>query len=384
MTLTESSPAQEPSPAGSTESSQQADFPATTATPPVPPVPPQPASPSPRRWGRGFAAGLATAALVVSSFALGRAGIDGSQTQTTTPATSTGQSTPPVVAGGTEPVADVAAALTPSMVQIQTDLGLGSGVIYDSSGLILTAAHVVGNQSQVLVQLADGNRIEGRVVGADATSDIAVVKIDRSNLTAARLAIGESLRPGQLAIAIGSPFGLDQTVTSGVISSTSRSIQGNDGVVRELIQTDAPINPGNSGGALADREGRVIGINDQIFSTSGGNEGVGFAIPITYAKEIADKLVAGETIETAVLGVTGTDPQLGTPGALITSVEPGSAAASAGLQSGDLVTAVDGTAIQSFTELAGAIRTHQPGDSVRLTVIRSGQTTELDATLGRR
>jgi putative serine protease PepD len=326
-------------------------------------------------------------ALSAVSFSVGRITTEGEEASSTTaPTTTSTESGGPetMLISPEEPVAAVAAALTPSMVQIQTDLGLGSGVIFDAGGLILTAAHVVGSSDRVLVQLADGSKVDGTVVGADSNSDVAVVRVEAPGLVAAPLAIDEELLPGQMAIAIGSPFGLDQTVTAGVISSVSRSVVGSDGSVRELIQTDAPINPGNSGGALADRQARVIGINDQIFSRSGGNEGVGFAIPISYAREIADRLVAGESIETATLGVTGTDPSIGTAGGLITGVQPGSPAVAAGLAVGDLVTAVDGAPIQSFTDLAAEIRTHQPGDAIHLTVVRLGTEVELEATLGAR
>ncbi len=350
--------------------------------------PPAEPSESPtRRTGvarRNVGAIVLAAGLAVGAFGLGRVSTEPGTQLATTPssmaAAGAAASDAPVISTE-EPVADVAAALTPSMVQIETGEGLGSGIVYDSSGLILTAAHVVGTADQVVVQLADGSRVDGTVLGADTASDVAVVSIQADGLVAAPLALDEELRPGQIAIAIGSPFGLDQTVTAGVISSTSRAIASPNGSINELIQTDAPINPGNSGGALADRDGRVIGINDQIFSQSGGNDGVGFAIPITRAKEIADRLVDGESIETAFLGVTGTDTTLGRAGAVITSVEPGSPAAQAGLRDGDLVIDIDGTPIESFAELAAIIRANQPGDVVTLTLQRGDATTEVQATL---
>jgi S1-C subfamily serine protease len=146
------------------------------------------------------------------------------------------------------------------------------------------------------------------------------------------------------------------------VSATERALVGSDGVVRTAIQTDAPINPGNSGGALADLDGQVIGINDAIFSESGGNEGVGFAVPITVAKTVADKLVAGEPIEIAYLGVSGTDPASGAAGVLITSVVAASPADDAGIQVGDLITALDETRVESMVDLAAEVRMHQPGD----------------------
>ncbi len=281
-----------------------------------------------------------------------------------------------------EPAADVAAALAPSVVQIESPGGLGSGVIYDDAGHILTAAHVIEGATRVRVRLSDGSRVEGTVVGTDPASDVGVVSIDHRRLVPAPLAVGEPLRVGQLAIALGSPYGLEGTVTAGVVSAVNRSVTGVDGSVRSMIQTDAPINPGNSGGPLVDRNGRVIGINDSIFSRSGGNEGVGFAIPIDQAKSIADRLVAGEPIQTAYLGVSGTDPASGAAGALVSGVEPGSAAADAGLQVGDLITAVEGTPVFGFEDLAAAIRSSRPGDRVTLDVTRGGSELSIDVTLG--
>jgi S1-C subfamily serine protease len=349
----------------------------------APPATPPKKRPGRAGGGRVIGITIMAAALAIASFMVGR--VTNTATATTVAGvttTSIAGATTPTVGDAVEPVAAVAAALEPAVVQIDTPQGLGSGVIYDSSGLILTAAHVVEGNNQVLVQLSNGNKVQGTVVGSDTNADVAVVKIDAPNLTAAVLATDEQLQTGQIAVAIGSPFGLEQSVTAGVVSSVNRPITGPDGAVRQMIQTDAPINPGNSGGALADREGRVIGINDQIFSQSGGNEGLGFAIPITTAKQVADKLVAGTPITQPVLGVQGTDPQLGQAGGVITTVQPNSAAAAAGLRAGDLVTAVDNTQVTSFEDLAGIIKSHQPGDVVVLTVHRGDQNLQIQVTLG--
>jgi S1-C subfamily serine protease len=327
-----------------------------------------------RRWPLTLAVAGLGLLLAVGGFLAGRAGTPDDQ-----PLPAPTQVSLPV---GEEPVAAVAAALTPAIVQIETGGGIGSGIVYDETGLILTAAHVVGSSSGVAVQLANGDTVEGQVVGADPVSDIAVIRIEAVDLVAAPLASGVELQPGQMAIAIGSPFGLDQTVTAGVISSVARAVPGSDGVVRQLIQTDAPINPGNSGGALADRQGRVIGVNDQIFSRSGGNEGVGFAVPIDQAKDVADRIVAGQPLATARLGVSGADPTIGQAGALVTDVQPGSAAARAGLEPGDLIVGLDGAVVESFTDLAGMMRTHRPGDIVGMVIDRDGQRIELEVTLG--
>jgi len=285
---------------------------------------------------------------------------------------------------GDEPVAAVARSLSPSVVQIETGSGVGAGFIYDSEGHILTAAHVVEGYGEVTVVLADGTRTGGTVVGYDSGTDVGVVQVDAPGLVPAPLAVGIPLEVGQTAIALGSPFGLDQTVTAGVISAVDRSVQAPDGHVRSVLQTDAAINPGNSGGPLADREGRVIGINDFIVSPSGGNDGVGFAIPITMAKGVADQLVAGETIGTGFLGVVGTDPQTGAPGALITEVLADSPAATGGLLVDDLVVSIDGRPIRSMDDLAAAVQATQPGTEMSLGVQRGDQALTLTVVVGSR
>jgi S1-C subfamily serine protease len=288
----------------------------------------------------------------------------------------------PVANSSGEPVADVAEALAPSVVQLEVGEGLGSGVIYDSDGYILTAAHVVEGQEEVDVRLSSGTTIDGEVLGADEYTDIAVVKVDRDNLPAARLAVGRELEVGQLAVAIGSPFGLDQTVTSGIISAVHRPVPVLElSTTRDMIQTDAPINPGNSGGALADRNGLVIGINDAIQTTSQGNQGVGFAVPIDIAAWVADKIVAGEEPVPAFLGVVGSTPTNGPPGALITRVEEDTPAADAGLEKGDLVTTFEGDPIQGMADLAARIRASEPGTEVTLSVRRDDEVFNIDVEL---
>jgi S1-C subfamily serine protease len=289
----------------------------------------------------------------------------------------------PIAGVRAEPVAAVARALLPSVVQIETPTGLGSGVIYRADGYILSAAHVVDGAEQVRVLTAEGRRFDGEVLGADPASDVAVIKVDASGLPAATLATGAEVEVGQLAVAIGSPFGLEQTVTAGIVSAVHRTVVSPDGTsVRDMIQTDAPINPGNSGGALADRRGRVIGINDAIRSTSGGNVGVGFAIPIDTAAWVAERIVAGEPLVTGFLGVTGTEPSGDVAGALITSVEPGSPADQAGLRAGDVIVAVGSEQVQSMADLAARIRSLAPGTRVTLEVVRSGDRLELPVTIG--
>jgi putative serine protease PepD len=285
------------------------------------------------------------------------------------------------IPSGEEPAAAVAKALLPTVVEIRHDSGLGSGFVYDSNGYIMTAAHVVQGVDRVDVRLYDGTKLTGEVVGTDDLNDVAVIKVDRTGLAAAPLATGQTLQVGQLAIAIGSPFGLNETVTAGIISSTDRILEG-----REVIQTDAPINPGNSGGVLADRRGRVIGINDAIRpgDNSNGNVGIGFAVPIDIAAKSAAAIVKGEQIQIGYLGVAMGDATGGQDGAVVQEVTPDSPAARAGLQAGDVVVSIDGKAVQDRSELVAAIRGHKPGDKVTLVVVRGGNETTITATLTQR
>ena len=288
---------------------------------------------------------------------------------------------------GEEPVADAAAVILPSVVQIQTGAGsgsgVGSGVIYDSDGLILTAAHVVAGSENVTVRFNDGEEVQGTVLGGTSGADVAVVQVDRTGLPAAELAVDDEPRVGQMAIAVGSPWGLQSTVTSGIISAVDQSIPSGASA-RAVLQTDAAINPGNSGGPLVDREGRVIGINVSIFSLSGANDGVGFAVPIDIAADVAEQIVAGETIQSAFLGVVGEDVESGQAGASITEVSPGTAADEAGVEVGDLVISLDGVRIQGIADLAAQVQTHRPGATVELEVIRDGEQIVLQVTLGER
>jgi len=286
------------------------------------------------------------------------------------------------VPSGEEPAAAVAKALLPTVVELSHDNGLGSGFVYDSNGYIMTAAHVVQGVGQVDVRLYDGTKLTGRVVGTDDRSDVAVVKIDRTGLKVAPLAIGKPVQVGQLAVAIGSPFGLNETVTAGIVSATDRVLD--DG--REVIQTDAPINPGNSGGLLANRQGQVMGINDAIRpgDNSDGNVGIGFAIPIDVAARSAAAIVQGKQVQTGYLGVSVGDAPNGQNGAVVQDVASGSPAAKAGLQVGDQVTAIDGQTVQGSADMVAAVRDHKPGDKVTITVNRNGTQTTISATLGER
>ncbi len=294
----------------------------------------------------------------------------------------TGAATTDTLPIGDEPVAAVAEALLPSMVQIETGFGLGSGFVYETSH-ILTAAHVVEGSNNVVVRFADGTQAEGTVLGTDTVHDLAVIEVDTQDTPLAPLALDDELTVGQLAVALGSPWGLEQTVTSGVVSAVDRPV-ANASSAQVLIQTDASINPGNSGGALADRQGRVIGVNIEIFTQTGSNSGVGFAVPISVAHGIAQQIVAGTPIETAYLGVTGEDATGDQAGALITEVVASGPASESGLQVGDLVTAVDALGVRSMTDLAARIRSYSPDDEVVLDVIRNGEPVNVTVTLGAR
>jgi putative serine protease PepD len=341
-------------------------------------------SPRGRRPSRWLAGAVAGVVLLAAGYAISEAVNDdnnapaGAGIPIAAPAAAPA---PQGAASAQEPAAVVAKALLPTVVEIRHDNGLGSGFVYDKNGYIMTAAHVVQGVDQVDVRLYDGTRLEGRVVGTDEINDVAVVKVDRTGMAAAPLGIGQDVQVGQMAIAIGSPFGLNETVTAGIISSTDRDLGG-----REVIQTDAPINPGNSGGVLADRQGRVIGINDAIRpgDNSNGNVGIGFAVPIDIAAKSAEAIVQGKQIKVGYLGVTPSLTTGGRDGALIQEVAPDSPAAKAGIQPGDLVTTVDGKAIANYSEMVAAIRAHQPGDKVTLGIVRNGNETTITATLAER
>jgi len=329
-------------------------------------------------------AAVAVTALLGAGF-VGRGLMDKTPVTTATASTASvnSASTPLVQGNDEEPVTAVAKALGPSVVVIKNTEGLGSGVVYDSAkGLIITNAHVVGTAKTVTVTIADGKTLDAKVLGADTTADIAVVQVaDGSDLPAARFATAPA-QVGQLAVAVGSPFGLDETVTAGVVSAVNRAVDNGNGGVASMIQTDAPINPGNSGGALANRHGEVIGINSMIYSQKGENNGIGFAIPIATAKSIADKITSGGSLARASLGVSIQDLTNGGSGAQVVDVTAGSGADKAGIKSGDVIVSIDGQQITTRSDLSAAIGAHQPGDTVKVEIQRDGQTTELTATLG--
>jgi serine protease Do len=267
--------------------------------------------------------------------------------------------------------------------------GQGSGFVISADGLILTNAHVVRGASEVTVKLTDRREFRAKVLGADSRTDVAVLKVDAQNLPVVVLGDPRQVQVGDAVLAIGAPFGFEQTATQGIVSAKGRTLPG-DAIV-PFIQTDAAVNPGNSGGPLFDAQGRVIGINSQIYSRNGGFQGVAFAIPINLALNIKDQIVANGKVEHARLGVTLQDLNQGlaesfglpTPdGAIVSSVAPGSAAAKAQLQAGDVITRIDGEPVRMSGDVSSRVGMARPGQKVKLSVWRDKANVEVEVALG--
>ena len=261
----------------------------------------------------------------------------------------------------------------------------GSGFVIDDEGHVVTNQHVVEGVERVTVRFADGEESGARVVGADASTDVALLELDNVPEGVEPLELGSaaSLEIGDLLVAIGSPFGLQGTVTSGIVSALDRELTAPDGfTIDGAIQTDAAVNPGNSGGPLLDGQGRVVGINSQIATETGGNVGIGYAVPIETVQEVVEALQAGRTIERPYLGVRLTDAD--NEGARLVEVAEGGPADDAGIQIGDVVVEVEGEAIDSGDDLRSAIADREPGDELELTVRRDGDTRDVTVELGTR
>ena len=267
--------------------------------------------------------------------------------------------------------------------------GQGSGFIVSADGTILTNAHVVKNASEVTVKLTDRREFRAKVLGADPKTDVAVLKIEARNLPTVAIGKTSDLRVGEWVLAIGSPFGFENTVTAGVVSAKGRSLPDDSSV--PFIQTDVAVNPGNSGGPLFNSRGEVVGINSQIYSRTGGYQGVSFAIPIDVASKIKNQIVATGKVEHARLGVAVQEVnqgladsfKLASPeGALVASVDKGGPAEKAGLEPGDVIRKVNGQPIVSSGDLPAIISLATPGDKVRMEVWRKGGMRELTASLG--
>jgi putative serine protease PepD len=264
--------------------------------------------------------------------------------------------------------------------------GQGSGFVYDTGGRIVTNAHVVDGASSVSVKFWNGKTYHARVLGTDASTDVAVLQVDAPASQLFPLSLGDSSKVavGDGVVAIGSPFGLEETVTAGIVSALHRQMTSpNNFAIDDSIQTDAAINHGNSGGPLLNAQGKVIGVNAQIASDSGGNDGVGFAIPSNTVRSIASQLISSGKAQHAYLGVAVSDASSG-QGARIGQVRSGTPADRAGLRVGDVITAIGGKHIGSASELRAAINARRPGDSISVTYTRGGKSHTVEAKLAGR
>jgi putative serine protease PepD len=351
-----------------------------------------------------IAAAVAAAALVGGGAGAGVVALTTGGDNTATPevtntaaSTSSGGSTTSV-ANGTLSVGQVAKRATGSVVEIDATTASqnsfpsgngsqsaeGTGFVYDTNGDILTNEHVVDGATSVSVKFSDGSTYKATVVGTDPSTDVAVVHVNApaSKLVPLTLADSSAAAVGDGVVAIGNPFGLEGTVTSGIVSAVGREITAPDNSpIEGAIQTDAAINHGNSGGPLLNMKGEVIGITSQIESDSGGNDGVGFAIPSNTVRAIAQQLIASGKAQHALLGVT---PANAVNGVGVSDVQSGSGADDAGLKAGDVITAVDGKAVTSPAQLRAVIASHEPGDKITVTIRRDGSTKTVDVTLGSR
>ncbi len=269
--------------------------------------------------------------------------------------------------------------------------GQGSGVIINAEkGYVLTNNHVINKAEKISVQLSDGREFSARLIGSDEQSDIALLQLQNaSKLTEVKFADSDTLRVGDFAVAVGNPFGLGQTATSGIISALGRSGLNLEGL-ENFIQTDASINRGNSGGALINLNGELIGINTAILAPSGGNVGIGFAIPSNMAQTLAKQLIQFGEVKRGLLGVRGTEMSADIAkafnldaqrGAFISEVLPNSASAKAGIKAGDVITSLNGRSLSSFAELRSRIATTEPGTKVKLGLLRNGKPIEVEVTL---
>jgi putative serine protease PepD len=341
-----------------------------------------------------LAVAVTVAALAGGGAGAGTVALTHGSSQPTTP---TAAASPSVanVASATLSVGQIAKTATSSVVEVDatqvasqspfpggaqgSGTAQGTGFVYDTKGNIVTNDHVVSGSSSVSVKLSDGSVYKATVVGTDPSTDIAVLHINAPSSKLVPLALADSsqVSVGDGVVAIGNPFGLDGTVTSGIVSAVNREITAPDDTpIEGAIQTDAAINHGNSGGPLLNLQGKVIGVTSQIQSDSGGNDGVGFAVPSNTVQSIATQLITTGKAQHALLGVTVQTA------AAVGQVSAGSAADSAGLKSGDVITAVDGTKVTTAEKLRAIIAGHKPGDSVTLTLQRSGSSKTVTATLG--
>jgi serine protease Do len=269
--------------------------------------------------------------------------------------------------------------------------GLGSGVIVSEDGYILTNHHVVDGAEEITVELTDSRSFRAKVVGSDPPSDLAVLKIEGSGFPVLPLGNSDQVRVGDVVLAVGNPMGVGQTVTMGIISAKGRSTGLGDGSFEDFLQTDAPINHGNSGGALVNTRGELVGINSQILSPSGGNIGIGFAIPANMARNVFQSLITDGRVHRGLLGVT-VQPVTAdlarsleldhVGGALVSSVQPDGPADDAGVQRGDVITAINDTRVTDSNALRNHVASLKPGTKAHITIVRDGREQRLSATLG--
>jgi Do/DeqQ family serine protease len=269
--------------------------------------------------------------------------------------------------------------------------GIGSGVLVRGDGYILTNHHVIDGADEIRIDLRDRRAFPAKLVGSDPPSDIAVLKVNASDMPVLALADSDNVRVGDVCLALGNPLGLGQTVTSGIISAKGRATGLSNGSFEDFLQTDAPINQGNSGGALVNVAGELIGINSQILSTTGGNIGIGFAIPSNMARNVMEQLISKGTVRRGQLGVlvqpmtADIAQQAGLKdvrGVRIAEIAPGGPADRAGLQAGDIVTELNGSLVQDSNAFRNRIASTAPGSEVTLTVVRNGRTEQRTARLG--
>jgi putative serine protease PepD len=338
--------------------------------------------------------GALVVGLPLAGLAIGGA-FDQTKTVTVAPApaaaTGSGETAAPAApARSATDVSDLYARVSPGVVSVEVVTGsggaTGSGFVLDKDGYILTNDHVVADAQSVRVRFPEGGPIGAKVVGTDQSTDLALLKVDPSAHKLKPVALGSSkaLKVGQSAIAIGSPYRLQGTLTTGVISALGRSITApNNFPIDNVIQTDAAINPGNSGGPLLDASGRVVGVNAQIATNTGANDGVGFAIPIDTAKQVIPQLKSGKAIKRPYLGVSTSDPTTGT-GALVQRVVVGGPADDAGMRAGDRIVEIAGRPIGASADVATAVTAHKPGDTIDVRVRRGGSERTLSAKLATR
>jgi Do/DeqQ family serine protease len=372
---------------------------------------------------RNVVGGTVIAALVSGAAWMGAIADEPSATG---PATATVHAAAPAVVDGRESYADVVKVVAPAVVTIQTEgrarvrptgmqdddffrrffgepsgprgipvpqprrRGLGSGVVVTSDGYILTNHHVIDGAEEIHAEFRDGRRLEATLVGSDQPSDLALLKVEAASLPTLTLGDSDAVQVGDVVLAVGNPLGIGQTVTMGIISAKGRSTGVGDGSYEDFLQTDAPINHGNSGGALVNTRGELVGINSQILSVSEGNIGIGFAIPANMARHVMDALRSDGRVRRAQLGVTvqpvtsDLAESLGLTeirGAIVSSVEPSSAAARAGVERGDVITSFNGDEVSDFNALRNRVAQARPGSTASIGIIRDGRERTLSVTL---